>query len=496
MELLELIVKNFGKISGRSWKFYEGLNIIYGENESGKTTLHTFIKSMLFGMERGRGRASLKDDFSQYEPWENSNYYAGVLRFKCGNKTFRLERHFDKYSKMASLICEDDGEELSLDQGDLEMLLDGLTVDGYTNTISVGQLKVEVNQSLASKLEDYATNYYATGNDEIHLEEAITYLRKKRKDIDRKFKEDMIQRDRKKEILDQESAYIWRDVHKIEQKIETLNSQIQSEKEQKKKEVPQPRWRVHPLEVLSFAVLFITIYLVVRQPWNYLILIVAALAEGIFVWNRLKDGKRNQNDPEESKLKIERLEWEKEHLQSELQEKQVCQGNLSEMLEELTEKTEENEAWEKEQKAIDFSIERLNQLSIQMQTNLGTDLNEKASEILGKITDGKYKKLIINKDMKLFLMTDSGKIPVERVSRGTIEQVYFAIRMAAVDLLYEEEFPVILDDTFVFYDDRRLENILKWLSENKKQVILFTCQRREIEAAEKMNLPFHKYEWE
>ena len=166
------------------------------------------------------------------------------------------------------------------------------------------------------------------------------------------------------------------------------------------------------------------------------------------------------------------------------------------MLEELTEKTEENEAWEKEQKAIDFSIERLNQLSIQMQTNLGTDLNEKASEILGKITDGKYKKLIINKDMKLFLMTDSGKIPVERVSRGTIEQVYFAIRMAAVDLLYEEEFPVILDDTFVFYDDRRLENILKWLSENKKQVILFTCQRREIEAAEKMNLPFHKYEWE
>lgn len=495
MELLELVVKNFGKISDRSWKFYEGLNIIYGENESGKTTLHTFIKSMLFGMERGRGRASLKDDFSQYEPWDNPNYYSGILRFRCGEKNFRLERHFDKYSRMGSLVCEDDGEELSLEQGDLNMLLDGLTKDGYVNTVSVGQLKAEVSQSLASRLEDYATNYYVTGNDEIHLENAIEYLRKKRKDIDRRFKEDMIRKDRKRDRIDQESAYIWRDIHKIEQKIENLNEQIKIEEEKKCQDVRQPRWRVNPFEVIGIIVLLIAVFLLVKHPWNVLILIVMILAEGIFIWNRVKDGKKEKNDAMNSQTNEEKLKWEMEHLKSELQEKQICQGNLEEMLEETEEKNEENMAWEKEQKAIDFSIKRLLELSSQMQLNLGAELNKKASDILMQITDRKYEKLIVDKNMKLFLMTRDGKIPVEHVSRGTIEQVYFAIRMAAVGLLYEEEFPVIFDDTFVFYDDKRLENTIKWLVKNKKQIIIFTCQKREIEIAEKSGIPFHKYEW-
>lgn len=149
MRLLEVKVKNFGKISGKDLKFAEGINVIYGENESGKTTLYTFIKSMLFGMERGRGRAAANDEFSRYEPWENPNFYSGVLRFECGGKKFRLERHFDKYSKDATLICEDDGEEFSLEHGDLEMLLDGLTAESFENTAAIGQLKAETNQSLA-----------------------------------------------------------------------------------------------------------------------------------------------------------------------------------------------------------------------------------------------------------------------------------------------------------------------------------------------------------
>ena len=40
------------------------VQIIYGENESGKSTLHAFIRAMLFGMERGRGKAATKDDFT------------------------------------------------------------------------------------------------------------------------------------------------------------------------------------------------------------------------------------------------------------------------------------------------------------------------------------------------------------------------------------------------------------------------------------------------
>lgn len=54
---------------------------------------------------------------------KNPNYYSGILKFKSGEKHFRIERNFDKYSKKAELICEEDGEVLSVEDGDLQMLL-------------------------------------------------------------------------------------------------------------------------------------------------------------------------------------------------------------------------------------------------------------------------------------------------------------------------------------------------------------------------------------
>ena len=47
MKIQELEVKNFGKFTDRRIQMEDGINILYGENESGKSTLHTFIKGML-----------------------------------------------------------------------------------------------------------------------------------------------------------------------------------------------------------------------------------------------------------------------------------------------------------------------------------------------------------------------------------------------------------------------------------------------------------------
>ena len=51
MIINKLEIKNFGKFHEKQVKFGSGINVVYGENESGKSTLHTFIRSMLFGME-------------------------------------------------------------------------------------------------------------------------------------------------------------------------------------------------------------------------------------------------------------------------------------------------------------------------------------------------------------------------------------------------------------------------------------------------------------
>ena len=152
MQIAELIIRNFGKFTNKTIRLSDGIQLIYGENESGKSTIHAFIRGMLFGIERKRGRAASNDTYTQYEPWENPGYYSGVMRFESGGKYFCIRREFDKSSKKVQLICEDDGEELSVEHGDLEMLLDGVTAASYDNTVSVSYTHLDVYKRQISDL--------------------------------------------------------------------------------------------------------------------------------------------------------------------------------------------------------------------------------------------------------------------------------------------------------------------------------------------------------
>ena len=91
-----LTIKNFGKIHDKTLEFSQGINILYGENESGKSTVHTFVRSMLYGITRQRGRASRNDIYTRYEPWENPAQYGGSLWFSTGGEDYRLTRNFYK----------------------------------------------------------------------------------------------------------------------------------------------------------------------------------------------------------------------------------------------------------------------------------------------------------------------------------------------------------------------------------------------------------------
>ena len=490
MKIRELYIKNFGKFSDRRIVLKDGINLFYGENESGKTTIHTFIKSMLFGLERGRGRASVNDTFSLYEPWDNPNYYAGTLRFESGGKNFCLERSFDKYSKDVSLICEDDGEEFSLGHGDLEMLLGGLNASNYDNTVAIAQMQVETNQSLAVELQNYATNYYSTGNSDINLDGALNVLSKKKKEIEKEIREELQKRQQKRNEIEQEASYVWRDIHKFEQELETLETQIESTqiKQAEQEEVESSTWRIHPAWLAVMVVLLLLAVIVFGKPWNYLVTIVLALGEGLFIWNRTKDGKKKplEQVTAETKGSLDKLTWQKEHLQVELKEKQIQYSNLQEQLDELEEVSENYKQKDLKKSALEIATQRMLELSKDVHRELSVELNRKASAILSEITGGKYTMLLIDEKLKMHLYTGERKIDILQVSRGTIEQIYFALRMAASEILYEEAYPVVLDDTFVFYDDERLENTLRWLAKNKKQVLLFTCQKREGEMLKEM----------
>lgn len=513
MKIQELEVKNFGKFTDRRIQMEDGINILYGENESGKSTLHTFIKGMLYGMERGRGRASVYDTFSIYEPWENPNYYSGSLRFESGGKIFRIDRNFDRYKKNAELICEDDGEQLSVADGDLEMLLGGLKAASYENTISVGQMKVETGQALEAEFKNYATNYYTTGNNEIDLAETLGCLREKKKMLEREVKESLVRKQAERERIEQEASYVWRDVHHLEEECGRIAEELrhrqekeiyeEAENTENKRMIDELRpdkWRIHPVELVLFAVIIVLAFMFIAKPWNYLVSIIIFLICGVYVWNRMKVGKKQEKTlpeiileeitPEEEKIPLEKLRWEYAHVREELKERQIQYDNLKEQLAELDEVSEDFREFDKKRMAIRLAEERLNELSGELQRQLEERLNGAASEILSEITEGRYTKLLIEEKLHMSVLKEGRRIPLEQLSRGTVEQIYFALRMAAGDVLREEEYPVILDDTFVFYDDRRLKNTLKWLAGYRKQALIFTCQKREVQMLDELGIEY------
>ena len=125
-----------------------------------------------------------------------------------------------------------------------------------------------------------------------------------------------------------------------------------------------------------------------------------------------------------------------------------------------------------------------------MRKETGLRLAERAAEIFGEITGGRYPKIFIEEELEISIFDGVRKIPLHMMSRGTIEQIYFAIRMAASEILYEESWPILLDDTFAYYDDKRMEAVLRWIAAQKKQVLLFSCQNREKEALDKMHFTY------
>ena len=84
----------------------------------------------------------------------------------------------------------------------------------------------------------------------------------------------------------------------------------------------------------------------------------------------------------------------------------------------------------------------------------------------------------------------------QQLSAGTVDQIYFSVRMAVSQMIFSEPMPLILDDSFALYDDERLKNTLRWLAEQKafSQILIFTCHHREAEMLQSLNCDYHYVE--
>lgn len=187
-----------------------------------------------------------------------------------------------------------------------------------------------------------------------------------------------------------------------------------------------------------------------------------------------------EQDAETHRQELQALAEARNHAEWELETLLKQQNEADSLLQELQEKQQQNEKWKTEIAAVELAATQFDVITQKIHETFGVRLNQSASDYFSLITGGKYTDLRIDEDMNVYVNTPDKLIPLESCSRGTIEQIYLCIRLAAAHILStRDDMPIILDDVFAYYDNKRLAETLEILDRLKNQVILFTCHTRE-----------------
>ena len=139
--------------------------------------------------------------------------------------------------------------------------------------------------------------------------------------------------------------------------------------------------------------------------------------------------------------------------------------------------------------AIEEAKTNIEKIATEIRNSFGKKLNEKASFYMSEITNGKYDNLSIDDRLNISINGKKSLIPASKLSKGTVEQIYMALRLAAADIIFEKDKkPILLDDAFVMYDNKRMGNTMKFMAESMEQVIIFSCHTREKVMADKLKI--------
>lgn len=223
MRLIDLHIDGFGKFHDLDLRFAEGMNILYGHNEAGKSTLHAFLQAMLYGLERRPGVGSAAKLHKKYRPWDAPERFGGTLRLAHEGQVYRIVRDFNADDLSADgaatttasgagtaplasggrtggaaapaagadacpleIWNETTGIRVADPRGFLQAMLGGISETAFENTVSIGQLRSATSRSMVHELKSYITNLSTTGDMSLDSAGALKLLRQQRSALEAK----------------------------------------------------------------------------------------------------------------------------------------------------------------------------------------------------------------------------------------------------------------------------------------------------------------------
>ena len=607
MKIDDFKINNYGKIENSEVFLQNGINLIKGYNEAGKSTILSFLNSMLYGIDKTK-----KDNISEYDkylPWLSTNF-SGSMNYRLDNgNNYYVFRDF---KKKTPIILDRNRNDITANfkqsKKGIDFLEEQIGVDKKTfqNTSISYQKLVILDDKNKAEMSGKLANLISTGEENYSYDDIIKRLNNKQLEevgtsrtkkrpinnleerilkLEQERREVLNIKDKKERMTEEREemqkkfatvGYIKQMITEIKEnflKKETekkIYTEIYNRIEKKKEEIEEKK--KERIDVITKEKVFD------RIKWIYLILTLIAIPAAyfyiysligyvlllifIYIISKNNSDKRmadleEKNRAVEKELNIlrkdviqderviqkEKKEFEerfenvkkqmfqkyknfvnREYLErilkkdiegvfkeaSEIEkeyentmyrlsqinaERNVVEstsGKLAEIVEELEELKQEREKLLNYNDTIEIAKEILKESYDELKNNVGPEFDKKLSYIVKKITNGKYDDVYIDINHNIKMKTEHGEyVNLERFSTGTIEQVNLALRLAYIDTISKESLPIILDEAFAFYDDERLANIMRFLSQEyiDRQVIIFTCSNREKKIIDEENIP-------
>ena len=620
MLIENLQINNFGKLKNRNIELNNGINVIYGENESGKTTLLKFITSMFYGVNKNKNGKRISD-FEKYTPWEEGEF-SGKIKYKLDNEEeYEVYRNFAKKNpQVLDKLGNDVSKNYTIDKtyGN-KFFFEQTKVDEelFNMAMVVMQQEVKLDEKKQNILIQKASNIMLTGEDDVSYKKIISKLNKKQTEeigteksptkplyLTRQKIEELgrkkaelenilplqyeiedkkidIEKDAKhgeKELELLQSIQKMQNEAKIEEEKIDINIKSKKETENKKQEeedrlnnIKSKKIEKKSLKMLYIIPILLTIFSIILFLINQKIISYIGIALDIISiivisliqikenkkYKKIKDEERqeknniknkievleneikekekiinekqnelnikinlnkqelknkfqeinnienffeNEIDSEnilneqkyinDLKLELTRLEMQRKEILEKLENKSQIEEELENLRENLEGLIEYNET-------INIAKEGIEKAYLKMKEDITPKFSINLSNAIQNISSGKYKTVKVNEEDGLIVETENGNyVPADVLSIGTIDQLYLSLRISSINELTKENMPIILDETFAYFDNERLGRVLEFLNKEYKdrQILILTCTNRENEILNKMNIEYNKIE--
>ncbi len=512
MFIEELYVRSFGALSEKKITLKDGFNVIYGPNESGKSTLLAFVVFVFYGtkIKKVNKDISFKE---KYMPW-NNNSACGQITFVSDGLRYVLYRELLSGKSNVSLYCQSTGEQIT----DVRVLTSpgmyffGVNSESFYKTVFLTASGAKISSDGDDEIITRLRNLFENGADDIsyktirkHIDEEILSLSspKRKNAVIPTLEGELFDLENELKKETEASDAKLRDEKKIDEcrrKIAFLEKELKKYYMLKDAE----NSKTHPgfnkvfyfllVGILCIASTLALGFLlpVTQSAANFVVAVLVVLLSAIFIVYTV-----NYRNQKEIKLfTLKGFDDKIKEIQNALSDTKVTLAVLEERIsrEDFTDKEyyyqriafikDELVKYRNRCAALKLASDCIDKAYTDMKTLFSPELSQKAGELLDILTCGNYSGVFVNDSFDISVLTPKGYVSAQFLSRGALEQIYLSLRLSLAELILNRDpVPVFLDDALALYDVNRRNNALNFLVEysGERQILFATCREDEYE---------------